>query len=135
MPDIRPLNKDKYNISKHRFLEIYHFCMQYGEWKDELHCNLLPAGIDYSKERVQTSPNGDSMDQLVARRIDLQKKCELIEQTAMEADGDIYQYILKGATNEYASFKYLKMSEGMPCERDMYYDRRLKFYWLMSTKM
>ncbi|MXP77257.1 hypothetical protein GN277_18300 [Lachnospiraceae bacterium WCA-9-b2] len=36
MPDVRPINKKKYEISKHRFLELYYYCMQYREWVDEL---------------------------------------------------------------------------------------------------
>ena len=36
MGNVRPLNKSKYGISKNRFWELYYWCLQYGEWKDEL---------------------------------------------------------------------------------------------------
>lgn len=32
----RPINKDKYGISKHRYLEVIHHCLQYPEWREEL---------------------------------------------------------------------------------------------------
>ena len=36
MGNIRLLNHSKYGISKNRFWELYYWCLQYGEWKDEL---------------------------------------------------------------------------------------------------
>lgn len=135
MPDIRPINETKYNISKHRFLELYHFCMQYQEWKEELKYLVdTVKGIDCSTE-IKGSGTGNATEQLVIRRSELRKKCELIEQTAIETDPDIYQYLLKGVTAGYASYKYLKEVLGIPCGKDMYYNRRRKFYWLLSKKV
>ena len=39
--EVMPLGKTralntKYGISKHRFRELYYWCLQYNEWKDEL---------------------------------------------------------------------------------------------------
>jgi len=134
MPNVRTLNKDKYNISKHRFLELYHFCMQYPEWKEELSSITdTVKGIGYS-EKTKASVSGSPTEKLAIRRAELERKCELIEQTAVEADPDLYTYIIRGATEEYASFRYLKQTLQMPCERDTYYDRRKKFFWLLSKK-
>ena len=36
MGKIRPLNHSKYGIGKNRFKELYYWCLQYDEWKDEL---------------------------------------------------------------------------------------------------
>lgn len=133
--NVRPINEKKYDISKHRFLELYHFCMQYNEWKDEL---------KYKKDTVRSIEvtdmpaghgNGDVTANLAVRRAELQRKCELIEQTAIEADPDIYQYIIKGVTTEYATYRYLREIAGMPCGKNMYYDRRRKFFFLLSKKM
>lgn len=134
MPDIRPINQDKYKISKHRFLELYHFCMQYQEWKSELkYLTDTVKGIDYSGE-IKGTGTGSATERLAIRRGELRKKCELIEQTAMEADPEIYQYIIEGVTADYASYKYLKEVKGIPCCKNVYYDRRKKFYWLLSRK-
>lgn len=135
MPKIRPINQSKYNISKHRFLELYHYCMQYQEWKDELkYLNDTVKSIDYSGE-IKGTGTGSATEQLAIKRAELSKKCELIEQTAIEADGDIYQYIIKGVTTEYATYKYLKEVMNIPCGKNMYYERRRKFYWLLSRKI
>ncbi len=136
MPDVRPMNEKKYEISKHRFLELYHFCMQYQEWKTEL---------KFKKDTVKGMENtdgihgngrvGSATEQLVIRRMKLREKCELIEQTAIEADPELYPYIIEGVTTEYASYKYLKQVKGIPCGKDMYYNRRRKFYWLLAQKI
>lgn len=136
MPDIRAelSTKNKYWISKHRFYEIYHFCLQYNEWKDEYQSLDGLRAVDYNGMPSGVG-NANPTAVLAERRAELRSKMELIEQTALEADGEICQYILKAVTNEGITCAYLKQVMGMPCERDMYYDRRRKFYWLMSQKI
>ncbi len=136
MPDVRPINEKKYEISKHRFLELYHFCMQYQEWKEELKCNKDTVKGIASTEGIRgNGGTGSATESLVIRRLKIMEKCELIEQTAIEADSELYPYILEGVTRDYASYKYLRQVRGIPCGKDMYYDRRRKFYWLLSRKV
>lgn len=135
MPDVRPLNAKKYNISKNRFREIYYHCLQYPEWRSELaYLTDTVKAIEYGKEG-KGSGAGNATQDLAIRRAELKAKCELIEQMAIEADADIYPWLLEGVTTDYATFRYLHDAKGMPCERDMYYDRRKRFYWLMSRKL
>ena len=35
MPNVRPLNKKKYGISKYAFGTAYSYCLQYPEWREE----------------------------------------------------------------------------------------------------
>lgn len=135
MPNVRPMNEKKYDISKHRFLELYHFCMQYNEWQDELRYKRDTVRSIGITDMPVSHSNGDATAALATRRADLSHKCEIIEQTAIEADPDIYQYIIKGVTTDYASYRYLKTVMDIPCGKDMYYDRRRKFYWLLSNKI
>lgn len=128
--------KNKYWISKHRYYEIAHHCMQYKEWKDEY--KTLSAqtinGVNYNGMPHGTDV-GNPVQNQGMRMAMLRDKMELIEKTADDADPIIGKYILLAATNEGISFNYLKMVMQMPCEKDMYYDRRRKFYWLMSQRM
>ena len=55
----------------------------------------------------------------------------MVEQAAIEAEPELYSYILKAVT-ENLTFVVLKNVYGIPCERDMFYDRRRKFYWVLS---
>lgn len=137
MPNIRPINKNKYQISKHRFFELYHFCLQYNEWKEELACKCdTVRSVDTSGTMViGTNIVSDPTSNLSIRRVEIIKKCELIEEAALETDKTLYRYILKAVTNEGMTYNYLRTVMGMPCGKNVYYNMRRKFYWILSKKM
>ena len=56
---------------------------------------------------------------------------KMIEQAAMEADEELYIYILKAVT-EGLSYTYLRSVMNIPCGKDMYYNRYRRFFWLLS---
>lgn len=132
---VRALNEKKYNISRHRFAEVYHFCLQYPEWKDELKYKTDNLNGVQITDMPTAHSNESSVETLALRRATLEKKCKLIEQTAIETDSEIYQYIVKAATNEYITYNYLYTVMGIPCSRNTWYDRRRKFYYLLSEKI
>lgn len=135
MSKIRTLNEDKYNISKHRFKELYYFCLQYDEWKDELKYKTDNLKSQELSSTPISHSNTSTVENLAIRRQQLESKCKLIEQTAMETDSELYQYIIKAVTNEYVTYKYLQTIMNIPCSRNTYYDRRRKFYYLLSKKI
>lgn len=55
----------------------------------------------------------------------------MVKQAAIDADPDLYPYILKAVTEEL-SFTYLKTKPNIPCGKDMYYDRFRRFFWLLD---
>ena len=128
--------KNKYWISKHRFYEIEHHCLQYEEWKDEYFTLSTQgvSGVDYDGMPHGTNV-GNPTETVGMRMAILKGKIDTVEKAAEEADPELAKYILKAVTNEGISFNYLKMVMGIPCEKDMYYNRRRKFYWLMSQRM
>lgn len=134
MPNIRPMGK-KHEISKHRFLELYYFCLQYNEWRDRLKYKTNTVKSIEISDMPITHSNESATERLGIERTELFKKCELIEQTAIETDPDIYQYIIKAVTNEHITFNYLVQNMGIPCGKKMYYNRRRKFYWLLDKKL
>lgn len=129
--------KNKYWISKHRFYEICHHCYQYGEWKDEVAMlnDVTVKGLDYDKPPADPNAIGDATANIATRMAQLRNRMELIEQTAEEADPVIAKWLLKAVTEENVTFNYLKQVMNIPCEKDMYYERRRKFYWLMAHKI
>lgn len=135
VPNVRSTSLKKYNISPHRFMELYHYCLQYNEWQDELKykCDTVRS-IEIS-DMPSAHNNTDATQNLAMRRAELSKKCELVEETVKEADEELYQYILKAVTNEGITYNYLKMVCNIPASKDVYYDRRRKFYWLLSQKI
>lgn len=124
--------KGKYWIDKHRYYELKHFCMQYLSWKkiyaalDELHI---------SSSKFESMPSSNTPSDLTAkyaiRKAYYAKRISMVEKAAMEADSELYLYILKAVT-EGLSYTYLKTRLEIPCGRDMYYDRYRRFFWLLS---
>lgn len=135
MGNVRPLNREKYGVSKNRFQELYYWCLQYQEWKEELRNRTdTVRSVNLSDLPKSRKGGSDPTQQLAFRRVQLEQNCRIIEQTAAEADPDISKYLIKAVTEENVTFQYLRMVMDMPCGKKMYYDRRRKFYWLLDQK-
>lgn len=132
---IRPeiSTKNKYWIDKHRHYELKHFCLQYPEWK-KAYAEFNDISMPLSTiERVSTSNlPGDPTAKRAVMKAHYQERMNLIEKIAMEADMYLHNYILKAVT-ENLSYTYLRSRLGIPCGRDMYYDRYRRFFWLLSN--
>lgn len=134
MGKVRTLNT-KYGISKNRFKELYYWCLQYNEWKDELKYKTdTVKAIEAHDMPGGSGSIGSPTERLAMRRSKLEENCRLIEQTAIETDPDLYQYILKAVTDEGITYRYLSLIMGIPCSQNTYYERRRKFYWLLNQK-
>lgn len=120
-----------YWISKHRYYELKHFCLQYPEWK-----KLYSAGVNTMKSpnfsRVGNSGNAsDPVGEAAARVEIFSRRMKMVEQTAIETDPELYSYILRCVT-EGCSYVALRTYLGIPCGRDYFYERYRKFFWLLD---
>lgn len=61
-----------------------------------------------------------------------EKEKLLIKLAAEQADPDIKEFIIMGVTNKGIVPEILIDLKGMPCSRDMYYDRRRKFFYFLD---
>lgn len=124
--------KNKYRLDKHRHYELKHFCLQYPEWK-RAYASFDDVSMPLSTiERVSTSNlPGDPTAKRALMKTNYAEKIDLIEKAAMETDRYLCDYILKAVT-ENLSYSHLKSKLGIPCGKDMYYDRYRKFFWLLS---
>lgn len=131
---IRPeiSTKNKYYIDKHRYYELKHFCLQYGEWKKAyLACTDSVIYTSKLDDSTRSSTPSDLTAKYAVKRVWYGERLKLIERTAMEADEYLWHYILRAVT-EGLSYVYLKTKLNIPCGKDMYYDRYRKFFWLLS---
>lgn len=135
MTAIRPeLSRDnKYWISRHKYYELKHYCLQYPMWKKELY-KVHFLGSSSSFERgpsgnLPSDPTGD----LAVMNLYYMDKVGLIERIAEETDKYLASYILKAVT-EGLSYSYLKSRLDIPCSRDTYYNRYRRFFWLLSQE-
>lgn len=128
--------KNPYYLTKHRFYEVYHYAMQYQEWKDEYRTTeQTMRGITYDGVKVKSSGSGDTLERVAIRLTELSEKIEMLEAVARETDQDLAEYILRGVTDEQVTYNYLSMVLHIPCSRNTYYSLRRKFYWLLSKRL
>lgn len=124
--------KNKYWIDKHRYYELKHFCMQYSDWKRSYHDldGLGSKSLDSFIFSKSSTPS-DSTARLAEKRLLYLDRMKLVEQTAVVADSELANYILKGVTEEL-SYNYLKSKMNIPCSKDTYYNRYRRFFWLLD---
>lgn len=128
--------RNPYHIPKHKMLELKHFCLQYPDWKREYaYLNDFYVRSNYNADAVVVKKNGyaDNTAEMAMKLQEYADKIKLVEETAVEADAELSNYILKAVTQEW-SYDRLNARVGIPCCRDTFYDRWRKFFWLLSFK-
>ena len=124
----RDMKLSDYNISRAKYNELKYFCMQYAEKKRELEKGYgLNAIVNDGKKKGNMS--GIPVERAAIHNTMLRADIELIEQTAIEADADIYQWLLKSVT-EGIPYEYMNV----PLSRTKFYDTRRYFFYLLAQK-
>ena len=129
---IKPVlsTKNPYYISKHRYYELKHFCLQYPEWRKELEQLYLEPG-SLNMNYIKSSIPSDRTSEIAMRRIKLQTKMKLVEQAALAADPGLANYILVAVTDG-VNYEFLRMRMNIPCCRDTFYECYRKFFKVLS---
>lgn len=125
--------RNKFYISKNRFLMLYYYCLQYKDWQQE-YINLHGIRTINTDGLSGSRGSGNPTAAAGERAAELSDKMDVIEDTAKEAAPEIWMYILLAVTTEGMTFDKLK-GKGLPCERKMYYNCRRRFYWLLDKKL
>ena len=116
------------DISPNRYRELKYFCRQYREKQSQLR-----SITELSSPSFGGCGGGNKISDRTAdtacKKVQLQKELEAIEQSAMEADGDIYQYIISNVVDG-VPYEYL----GVPCSWSTFRRRKRKFFALLSLK-
>lgn len=98
--------KSEYQLSKHRYYELKHFCLQYNDWK-----RLYLEADGWSGDGDTTSRDG-------IKRGDLKSYIKLIETCAKSTGYDILPYVIDDKIDIPVEFRYA------------YY----KFFWELSKR-
>lgn len=99
--------KNENYISKNRYYELKHFCLQYPEWKR-------------SYPRLDTD-----------EKLEVLNKIELLETISKELDLYLGKYILKGVT-EGLNYETINARSIIPCGRSMYYQLYRRFFKMLD---
>ncbi|WP_206460411.1 hypothetical protein [Anaerovorax sp. IOR16] len=127
------LKLEQFSISKYRYRELHNFCRQYPEWRDELKYNTDALRGGSMDGMPRGGKKSDSTGNIAIRRAELQRKCEIIEQTAIEADAEIYQYLITNVTQD-VGYYYLRDIMRMPAGKKKFYKARRNFFSLLDIK-
>ena len=133
---IRPelSKKNRYWISRSRYYELKHFCLQYPGWR-KAYKELIEYGVPVSNiaNEFRSNEISDPTAKIAIMKMYCVERIEMVEKAAIEADGYLYKYIITAVT-EGRSYVYLKSRLDIPCSRDTFYDRYRKFFWILSQK-
>jgi hypothetical protein len=134
LPNRRELKLNDYGISSKRYKELCGFCEQYTEWKDELEFKKDTLKSKNITDMPLATSGEDATQVLAIRRIDLESKCKIIENTAKQTNEYLAPYIIKSVTEEVPCW-YLEEIMGMAtCRKDFYAARRYFFFLLDKNK-
>ena len=123
---IRPeiSNNNRYWVERHRYYELKHFCLQYPIWRKAYNAleTFSIRAMDFNSYIRDGQSYGNPTAKCAEARLFYKQKMLMVEESAKEADSELFEYIIKGVT-EGVSFEKLKLIDGMPCCRETYYDR------------
>lgn len=123
--------KEEYRLSRNRFKELKYLCLQYGEYKNK----ILELENTIKASRLADIPStatvSDSIGNIVAKKLELERRCELIEQTAIQCGGNYYKGLLENVTKG-TPYRYLN---SIYCSRSGFYRIRQKFFFVLSQKI
>lgn len=124
--------QSRYWISKHRYYELKHFCLQYKDWKD-LYNKLKgePSHLSYS-EMPRKADISNPTEKVAIAKAEYAYNMKMVEDIAKQTDTELSDYIFKAVTNGY-SYNVMFMQYHIPCCKDTFYDRYRKFFWLLSS--
>lgn len=119
-----------YWISKHRYYELKHFCMQYREWGEMV---FVVDGYMKPKLDIRTDQHyiADPTAKASIKRLELLGKIKMLQEAAEKADPFLSDYILRGVTSGM-SYDEMNAKKPIPCCRDIYYERCRKFFWILD---
>lgn len=111
--------KIEYKLSKHRFYELKHFCLQYPEWK------LLYSQLDGWAKDVNKN-EGDTTSRDGIKRADLMYKMELVRETCHDICEEY----------EHAVFDYaiLGIKPRLLSDQAVFWYYYRKFFWELSRR-
>lgn len=127
---IRPevSSKNTYYISRHRYYELKHFCLQYPEWKQEYRSlDGLPSQSASGIEHVTGGSVPDLTALYAEARIYYRDRMNMVETAARDAVGDLADLMLRAVT-EGVSYEHISP----PCCKEVWYTAYRRFFWLLD---
>ncbi|MBP5594157.1 MAG: hypothetical protein J6Y02_02155 [Pseudobutyrivibrio sp.] len=132
VPELSKTNP--YYISKHRYYELKHFCLQYPEWQREIReLNSKAIGTTSMIFKRREKRLEDKVSEIAIQILSREEKMRKVDQIINSLEPLIRNYIFLAVT-QGRSFTYLSTVLDMPCCRDTYYERYRRFFYLLARE-
>lgn len=105
-------------LSKHRYRELKHFCLQYPEFKYVYYI------LDWA---CPSNGHDDPTSKIATLKTDYGRAIKLIETTARDTSEEYQSYILKSVTRDIPL-------NAVDLDRDVLDAYRRKFFWLLHQR-
>lgn len=133
---IRPelTKSNSFYISKHRYYELKHFCLQYDEWKALIRKeeeSIHGAKVQLGNAPVENSGFSDPSADQAIKIATIKENCELIDGIIGSMDPVLGRYLFLAITKDL-SYTTLKTKYDIPCGKDLYYKVYHRFFWILS---
>lgn len=132
-----PSKNNPYWLSKHNFMMVWHFCLQYPEWQRERSEILLDAqasAIMYTDMPKGSMVDPDPTMKAAEKLAKVSRKIDIIDKAAAKVSPELSAWIIKGTTENW-SYETLRSAYGIPCGRRQYHRLRQRFYWEVNKSI
>lgn len=120
--------KSPYWISKERYYELKHFCLQYNDYKRKIaEFGLLGGQNETFVKQGKNYSINDKTAKIAVNMAFYEHYIDIIDECLEKAGEDIYIYLHKAVT-EGKSYAVLNP----PCSKDYFYLRYRAFFWLLD---
>lgn len=131
-----PTQNSKYYIPKEEYLTAIHYSLRYPLLQEEYKFGAdTSKAITYDKEKVQTSNDFCSTEEIAIRLAEIKQKIDLIDDTLIEAAGEVLAPYIKFSVCFGMTYVQLQTTKDMPCGQRHFYELRRKYYYLLSKKI
>lgn len=127
--------KNSYFISKHRYHELRHYCLQYPDWKrlySQLDSFTVKSG---SISKIpDANSHGDPTSRLAFAKVYYSDRIDMVDRVAKETDETLAPYILECVTQGMSYDDLVSRHKVLPCGKDLFYVLYRKFFWNLSRE-
>lgn len=118
-------------ISKHRFYELKHLCLQYPEWQKQYSAlsGIVRPGLNEKVDMIGWT--GDITGETALLGLFYKDRMKMIKQVAHQTDPVIGEYIFEAVIRDL-SYDKLNAKKRIPCCKDIYYEKYREFFWNLS---
>lgn len=122
--------RNPYYISRNRYYELKHFCLQYPEWQEQIKMVQFGGGHGLYVS-IENAISTDPTAEHTIRMENVSKNAEIVNKALSYLEPSIRDYIHAGVVYG-KSYDILSVRNVLPCSRERYYEEYRKFFYILD---